>query len=89
MRHSARKQKAADPVTLATTEYERAALAARVTPSDQILARDARTAAWAVSNLLGHLALRQGNSVECAKCGRSGAVTPTSLTGAIHTERCV
>jgi hypothetical protein len=40
-----------------------------------------------LSTSLGHLPVRQGESVECARCGVSGAAREV-LTGAVHLEAC-
>lgn len=36
---------------------------------------------------LGHLPIRQGTSVECARCGASGTAHEV-LTGAVHLKEC-
>lgn len=51
------------------------------------LKREERKLAHAVAAKLGHLPLRQNNSVECSRCGRSGSVGD-QLTGAVHKEPC-
>lgn len=58
-------------------------------PADIVdgLRREERVLAHKVATRLGHLATRQGKSVECAKCGRSGFVGD-ELIGAIHKEPC-
>lgn len=43
--------------------------------------------AYLVATKLGHIALRQGESVECARCGASGSAREV-LTGPVHHARC-
>lgn len=59
------------------------------TPADLIdkMKFEERQLAHKVAVSLGHIATRQGRSVECAKCGASGTVGD-QLEGAIHKEPC-
>lgn len=49
--------------------------------------RTARKLAHDVASKLGHTPLRQGASVECSRCGDSGAATD-KLTGHVFTRWC-
>lgn len=51
------------------------------------LRHEERQLAYAVAARLGHIPTRQYNTVECARCGRSGSVGER-LAGAIHKEQC-
>lgn len=49
--------------------------------------RTARKLVHDVATKLGHIALRQGNSVECSRCGDSGTASD-KLTGDVFTRSC-
>jgi len=43
--------------------------------------------AYRLATALGHLPLRQGASIECARCGASGTAHEV-LTGPVHLTEC-
>ncbi len=49
--------------------------------------REQRQLAHRLAASLGHLAVRQGASVECARCGASGTAHEV-LSGTVHTTEC-
>lgn len=48
---------------------------------------ECRVIAHKLATALGHLPLRQGDAVECARCGESGTARET-LAGAVHLYPC-
>jgi hypothetical protein len=48
---------------------------------------ECRRIAHKLATALGHIPLRQGESVECSRCGASGYAREV-VGGAVHTETC-
>ena len=49
--------------------------------------RECRQIANRLASMLGHLPLRQGESVECARCGATGYAREV-VGGAVHLDPC-
>jgi hypothetical protein len=49
--------------------------------------RECARIAFRLASAQGHLPLRQGESVECARCGKSGYAREV-LGGAVHLKSC-